>query len=112
MCRKTMNYAIQVIILVAILSLNCASARRLNTNFAELQCYSGDGRTAKHWSIQVDGPRTDRVHGRLHTSHGKGWEKETPRTYQSPQEALKVAKAMVRRKIRQGYTLVDQEGLL
>ena len=107
-----MNEATPVIILAAILTLNCASARRLNTNFAELQCISEDSLTAKHWSIQVEGSRTDRVHGRLHTEHGKGWDKETPRTYPSPQEALKVAKAMVRRKLKQGYTLVDQEGLL
>ena len=107
-----MAVIITILTLALFVTTNCASARRLNTNFAELQCISEDSLTAKHWSIQVEGSRTDRVHGRLHTEHGKGWDKETPRTYPSPQEALKVAKAMVRRKLKQGYTLVDQEGLL
>ena len=74
-----MNEATLVIILAAILTLNCASARRLNTNFAELQCISEDCLTAKHWSIQVEGSKHC-VHGRLHTEHEKVGTRKPPRT--------------------------------
>ena len=63
--------------------------------------------TAKAWKIRVQGSTITRSWGRIGAK-----ERIRTTTLESNENALKVARAMIRRKLRKGYTLVRKEGIL
>ena len=63
--------------------------------------------TAKAWKVRVEGSTITRSWGRIGAK-----ERIRTTTLESNEIALKVARAMIRRKLRKGYTLVRKEGIL
>ena len=63
--------------------------------------------TAKAWKIRVQGSTITRSWGRIGAK-----ERIRTTTLESNEIALKVARAMIRRKLRKGYALTAKEGLL
>ena len=59
----------------------------------------------KFWSVSVKGSSTVRRWGRLPFGEDPGWTRTLETSHASPQDALKWAKMMVRRKIRSGYVI-------
>ena len=63
--------------------------------------------TEKQWNLTVQGTTLVRRWGRIGAK-----ERSTSKTLASNQSALKVARAMIRRKLRKGYVLTTKEGSL
>ncbi len=59
----------------------------------------------KHWGLSVKGSSTVRRWGRLPVGEDPGWTRTLETSHASPQDAIKWAKMMVRRKIRAGYVV-------
>jgi len=101
-----MSFVIFLGLLSAVPCLNLAGRYSEHVaTYIGLEYHNSSTNSHKHWSISVNGSSTVRRWGRLPFGEDPGWTRTLETSHSSPQDALKWAKMMVRRKIRAGYVV-------
>ena len=96
------------VVLAAMLQIQLAgSSHEGESLYCELVFIDQTTNTAKQWNLTVQGATIVRRWGRIGAK-----ERSRSKNLASNESALKVARAMIRRKLRKGYTLVRKEGIL
>lgn len=96
------------VVLAAMLQMQLAgSSYEGEPLYCELFFIDPTTNTAKQWNLTVDGTTLVRRWGRIGAK-----ERTRTKILESNAVALKVGRAMVRRKLRKGYTLILMEGCL
>ena len=104
----TSNMFDQIILglLSAVPCLNLASRFSNHVpTYIGLEYHDSSSNSHKYWDVSVKGSSTVRRWGRLPVGEDPGWTRTLETSYASPQDAIKWAKMMVRRKIRAGYVV-------